>query len=354
MQNIKKLYTIAFLIVILIGMTKIISNLQFSEKEDLYIYNWGDYIAPELIDKFEAEYNYNVVYETFDSNESMYVKVESGSSPYDLIFPSEYMVDKMSSEGLLKEIDKTKLSNYSNISSQFLNNSFDPNNEYSVPYFWGTVGIVYNTQMYDELGLDYPTSYSDLWNPGLVDNVLLVDGAREIVGSSLNELGYSLNTDDENELEFAKQNLINLKSNVKGVVGDEIKMLMSENEAAAAIVWSGDAKLIMEENENIQFITPKLSNIYLDNIAIPTTSQNEEGAYQFINFLLDPENAQINAEYVGYSSPYTSVINIEENKNDTTFYPSEEATRNLEYYRNLDPETMKEYNDIFLEFKMSL
>ncbi len=322
---------------------------------DLYVYNWGDYIDEDLITQFEEESGYNVVYETFDSNESMYVKVDSNSSPYDVIFPSEYMVEKMADEHMLEELDLSKLSNFDNIDEQFLNNSFDPGNKYSVPYFWGTVGIAYNTQMYDELGLDYPTEYSDLWNPGLVNNVLLTDGAREVVGSSLNSLGYSLNSTDENELEQAKQNLLNLAPNVKGVVGDEIKMLMAGNEAAASIVWAGDAQLIQEDNENIEFITPASgSNIYLDNICIPRTSQNEEGAYAFIDFLLDNQVAEINTDYVGYASPITSVMNMPEHVADTTYYPPAETMDNLEYYANLEPEMLKYYNNIFLEFKISL
>ncbi len=326
-----------------------------SDSQDLYVYNWGDYIEPELITQFEEESGYNVIYETFDSNESMYVKVDSGSSPYDVIFPSEYMVEKMADENMLVELDKELLPNLANVDPYFLDNSFDPGNTYSVPYFWGTVGIAYNTEMYDELGIDYPTSYSDLWNPALVNNVLLVDGAREVVGSSLNSLGYSLNSGDEQELEQAKQNLLNLAPNVKGVVGDEIKMLMANNEAAAAIVWAGDAQLIQAENENIEFVTPASgSNIYLDNIAIPKTSQNIEGAHAFINFLLDNQVASVNTDYVGYASPITSVMNEPEHLADETYYPGVEVRKNLEFYANLDPELLKKYNSIFLEFKISL
>lgn len=326
-----------------------------SDAKDLYVYNWGDYIEPDLIQQFEDETGYNVIYETYDSNESMLVKVKSGSSPYDVIFPSEYMVEKMADENLLLPLDYTKLPNFKNVDSYFKNQPFDPSNKYSVPYFWGTVGIAYNKEMYDELGIDYPTSYTDLWNPALVDNVLLVDGAREVVGSSLNSLGYSLNSLDDKELEQAKQNLLNLAPNVKGVVGDEIKMLMANDEAAAAIVWAGDAQLIQADNDNIEFITPQSgSNIYLDNVAIPKTAQNVEGAHAFINFLMDNQVASVNTDYVGYASPITQVMNEPEHKADETYYPNPDTMQNLEYYANLDPETLKRYNNIFLEFKISL
>ncbi len=326
-----------------------------ANSEDLYVYNWGDYIEPALIDQFEDESGYNVIYETFDSNESMLVKVNSGSSPYDVIFPSEYMVEKMADEHLLVPLDYSLLPNFSNVDDYFKDASFDPGNEYSVPYFWGTVGIAYNTEIYDQLGIEYPTSYTDLWNPALVDNVLLLDGAREVVGSSLNSLGYSLNSTDNRELNQAKQNLLNLAPNVKGVVGDEIKMLMANNEAAAAIVWAGDAQLIQADNENIEFVTPASgSNIYLDNIAIPKTSQNIEGAHAFINFLMDNEVASVNTDYVGYASPITTVMNEPEHAKDETYYPPVAVRENLEYYASLDPELLKRYNSIFLEFKISL
>lgn len=341
--------------VVIIAIQSISNTATAVNAKDLYVYNWGDYIEPELIDMFEAETGYNVIYETFDSNESMYVKVTSGSSPYDVIFPSEYMVEKMADEHLLVELDQSLLPNMSNVDPYFLNQSFDPDNMYSMPYFWGTVGIAYNTEIYDQLEIDYPTSYTDLWNPALVDNVLLLDGAREVVGSSLNSLGYSLNSTDSKQLEQAKQNLLNLAPNVKGVVGDEIKMLMANNEAAAAIVWAGDAQLIQEDNENIEFITPASgSNIYLDNIAIPTTAQNIEGAHAFINFLMDNEVASINTDYVGYASPIMEVMNEPEHLEDETYYPKQNVRKNLEYYANLDPDTLKRYNSIFLEFKISL
>lgn len=351
-----------FLIIAMATVGLGIMSLQFVSahssnvgSNELYVYNWGDYIEPELIDLFEEETGIKVIYETFDSNESMYVKITSNSSPYDVIFPSEYMVEKMRDEDLLIEIDKSKLTNYQNIDPRFLDNEFDPENKYSLPYFWGTVGIAYNTEIYDSLGLDYPTQYKDLWNPGLVNNLLLTDGAREIVGSSLNSLGYSLNSTDDNELDQARQNLLNLAPNVKGVVGDEIKMLMANGEAAAAIVWAGDAQLIQADNENIEFVTPSEgSNIYLDNIAIPKTAQNIEGAHMFIDFLLDNQVASVNTEYVGYSSPITSVINEPSHLYDDTYYPDPEVMDNLEYYQNLNDYYLKRYNNIFLEFKISL
>lgn len=356
MRKITTLFiTMLTIVLVILGLQTTSKQVASSNSKDLYVYNWGDYIDPELIDQFEQESGYHVVYETFDSNESMLVKVNSGSSPYDVIFPSEYMVSKMDSEHLLVPLDYNLLPNFQNVDEYFKDNSFDPNNTYSVPYFWGTVGIAYNTEIYDQLGIDYPTTYTDLWNPALVNNVLLADGAREVVGSSLNSLGYSLNSTDIKELDQAKQNLLNLAPNIKGVVGDEIKMLMANSEAAAAIVWAGDAQLIQEDNENIQFITPATgSNIYLDNIAIPKTAQNIEGAHAFINFLMDNQVASVNTEYVGYASPITEVMNEPEHVSDETYYPNAKIRENLEYYENLDPETLKKYNNIFLEFKISL
>ncbi len=355
MIKIKRLFIVSSLIACsLLFAVNANKLIQSDDSKNLYVYNWGDYIDPQLITKFEQESGYHVIYETYDSNEAMYLKVKSGASPYDVIFPSEYMVDKMRQEQLLLPLNYELLPNSVNLSPQFLDNDFDPKNEYSLPYFWGTLGILYNTKLYDQLELAYPTTYSDLWNPGLIDNILLVDGAREVVGSSLNSLSYSLNSSNLQQLAKAEQNLYNLAPNVKGVVGDEIKMLLANDEAAAAIVWSGDAKLITSENSNTQFITPQISNIYLDNIAIPTTAQNVEGAHQFINFLLDENIAQLNEQYVGYSSPISSVMQQPENAKDESYYPSASETEKLEYYLNLEPELLKKYNDIFLRFKISL
>ncbi len=343
------------IILILLLLLFIKYEMQSSNKvegaSDLYIYNWGEYIDPDLIDQFEEEYGYNVIYETFDSNEAMLTKVSSASSPYDVVFPSEYMVEKMAKDNLLLELDLDKIPNYKYLDERFLDQSFDENNKYSLPYFWGTVGVVYDTTK-TNLTFD---SWDDLWDPSLINQVMLTDGAREILGLSLNSLGYSLNSTNDLELALAQEKLFNLQPNVRAIIGDEMLQLMPQGEATAAVTWAGSAAIMIDENENLTYSIPKEgSNIFLDNIVIPKTSNNTQGAYDFINFLLEPSvNAQ-NTEWVGYSTPNSEALKLldEEISSDERFYPPKEVTDNLEFYHFIGDEYTQVYNDLFLEFKM--
>lgn len=316
------------------------------------VYNWGEYIDPDLIDQFEKETGIKVIYETFDSNEAMMVKIKQGGTSYDVAVPSEYAIEKMKEEGLLLKLDHSKLPNLKNIDDRFLNLSFDPGNEYSVPYFWGTVGIVYNPKLLGERSFD---SWNDLWAKDLKNQILLVDGAREVIGFGLNSLNYSLNDTNEEHLQEAKNKLVELQPNVKAIVGDEIKMLLVNEEAPLGVVWSGDAADMMAENENLDYVVPKEgSNLWFDNMVIPKTAKNIDGAYKFINFMLDAKIAAQNAEYVGYSTPNKAALRLlpEEIATDDRFYPSSDLTERLEVYENLGQEMLSHYNELFLEFKM--
>lgn len=316
------------------------------------VFNWGDYIDEELIARFEAETGYKVVYETFDSNEAMMTKVAQGGTSYDVAVPSEYAVARMVEEDLLLPLDHGQLPNLVHIDERFLDMSFDPGNRYSVPYFWGTVGIVFNPAL---LNGETFESWNDLWNPSLKNQILLIDGAREVIGMGLNSLGYSLNETDEAKLLEAKQKLDLLTPNVKAIVGDEIKMLMAQEEAAVALVWSGDAAEIMWENENLDYVVPEEgSNLWFDTMVIPSTARNVEGAHAFINFMLDPEVAAQNTEYVGYATPNRSAMDLlpEDITGDERFYPDPELTEKLEVYENLGRRMLARYNELFLEFKM--
>lgn len=343
-------------LVVAFGLMYLTSYLNKSEGytggDNLVIYNWGDYIDPELITKFEEETGIKIIYQTFDSNEAMMTKIEQGGTTYDLAVPSEYAISKMKEENLLLPIDHSKLPNLENIMPRFLNLDFDPGNKYSIPYFWGTVGIIYNPDMVD--GKTF-TSWNDLWDESLKNKIMLVDGAREVIGFGLNSLGYSLNDTNEEHLQEAKAKLEDLTPNVKAIVGDEIKMLLAGEEAAVGVVWSGDASEIMDENEKLDYVIPKEgSNVWFDNMVIPKTAKNIEGAHKFINFMLDPENGAQNAEYVGYSTPNAKAIELlpEEISGDERFYPDEELTSKLEVYNNLGKRMLSHYNDLFLEFKM--
>lgn len=320
----------------------------------LYVYNWGEYIDPALLKKFEKEYGIRVILETFDSNESMLAKIKNGGTHYDIAVPSEYAIQKMKEEKLLIPIDHKKLPNLKNINPDFMDLDFDKGNKYSIPYFWGTVGILYNPDK--TKGIDF-SRWDSLWDPRLKNNVLIVDGAREALGFSLNSMGESLNETNPQILDKAEQKLEKLGPNVKGVVGDEINTMMVQKEADVAVVWSGMGADIMTENENLDFVVPKEgSNLWFDNMVIPKTAQNVGGAHKFINFLLDAKIGKQNTEWVGYATPNTASYKLldKETREDERFYPSKAVQEKLEVYEDLGFENIKRYNELFLKFKMSL
>lgn len=316
------------------------------------IYNWGDYIDPELITKFEKESGYKVNYETFDSNEAMFTKIQQGGTAYDIAVPSEYMIQKMIAEDQLLPIDHSQLTGLENIDERFLDLDFDPGNQYSIPYFWGTLGIIYNDKFIDGQEIQH---WDDLWKPAFKDDLMLIDGAREVMGLALNSLGYSLNSKNDQELAQAAEKLNSLTPNIKAIVADEIKMYMINEEAPLAVTFSGEAVDMMWENEHLHYVIPtEGSNLWFDNIVIPKTAKNVQGAYDFINFMLEPENAAQNADYIGYSTPNKEALALlpKETVEDKQFYPSDETMKHLEVYQNLGNEYLGIYNDYFLEFKM--
>lgn len=339
-------------VLLLVLINRLNAAQGYSGADTLTIFNWGDYIDMDLVEQFEKETGITVIYETFDSNEAMLTKIQQGGTTYDIAVPSEYMIEKMIEDDLLIPLEHEKIPNLQYIDERFLNLSFDEGNKYSVPYFWGTVGILYNPELLP--GKTF-TSWNDLWDPELENSILLIDGAREVMGMGLNSLGYSLNDTNIGHLEEALEKLQALTPNVRAIVGDENKLLMANNEAAIALVWSGDARDIMWENENLDYVVPiEGSNLWFDNMVIPKTADNMEAAHQFINFMLDPEIAAQNTDYVGYSTPNKSALELlpEEISGDERFYPAPELTERLEVYENLGKDMLSLYNELFLQFKM--
>jgi len=325
-----------------------------SEQQQLFLFNWGNYIDPELIKEFEAETGIQVVYETFDSNDAMEAKLKQGGTRYDIVFPSESSITKLVNQNLLQKLDHSKIKGLENISPFLLNSPVDNGNQYTIPYFWGTVGIMVNTKYIDPESIQ---TWSDLWKEDFKNKVLVLDGNREALGMALQSLGYSLNSKNENELHAAEVKLKELKPNVRAVLNEEIKTMMKLEEAPIGMGYSGDAAAVAEENPNVQYILPKDgSAVWTDNFAIAHTAVNVEGAYAFINFMLRPENAARNAEYVGYSTPNEKAKELmdPEVTSDETYYPSEEIINSLEHYEYLGNDWIQKYNEAFLDFKMEL
>lgn len=338
-------------LVLAVGISSLNRSQGITAENSLTIYNWGDYIDPDLITKFEEETGYKVTYETFDSNEAMYTKVNQGGTTYDIAVPSEYMIARMVDENMLLELDHSKIVGLDNINERFLDLSFDEGNRYSVPYFWGTLGIIYNDQFVDEA----PTSWQDLWNDNYRNQLMLIDGAREIMGIGLQSEGFSLNEENPEILREIADKLKDLTPNVKAIVADEIKMYMIQEEASIAVTFSGEASEMIWENENLHYVIPEEgTNLWFDNIVIPETAKNIDGAYAFINFMLEAENAAVNAEYVGYATPNEAAIDLmdPEITADEQFYPADDQVSNMEVYDNLGAELLGIYNDLFLEVKM--
>lgn len=352
----KKLYSflagIAVITLVLWGISyQIDRQLNSRDSQKLVIYNWGDYIDPDLLTQFTEETGIQVQYETFDSNEAMYTKIKQGGTTYDIAIPSEYMINKMMGEDLLVPLDYTKIQGIEHIGAEFLNQPFDPGNRYSIPYFWGTLGIVYNEKLVEEA----PEHWDDLWKPEYKNDIMLIDGAREVMGLGLNSLGYSLNSKNPQELQEAVDKLYQLTPNIKAIVADEMKGYMIQNNAAIGVTFSGEARQMLDKNEDLRYVVPsEASNLWFDNIVIPKTVKNVDAAYAFINFMLRPENALKNAEYVGYSTPNQPAKEMlpQETQEDTAFYPDRETMSHLEVYQQLGHKWLGTYSDLYLQVKM--
>lgn len=334
-------------LILVIGAALIFAGCGGEKQETLNVFNWGEYIDEDLISKFEEETGIKVNYETFSTNEDMYVKVKSGGSSYDVLIPSDYMIEKMAKEDLLQELDYSKIPNITNISPMFQDLIFDPDNKYSVPYFWGTVGILYNTEQVD----DVVDSWDILWNEKYANKILMMDSQRDSLAVALKKLGYSMNTRNETELEEAKQELIEQKPLVLAYIVDEIRDKMLSGEGAVAVAWSGDAMDVILSGENFEYVVPKEgSNFWIDAMVVPANAKNPDAAHKFINFMTDPENAAANSEYIGYSTPNEAALELlpEEMINSDVAYPSQEVIDNCEIFR--DPgDFISVYNRIWTE-----
>lgn len=319
----------------------------------LRVFNWGEYMDPSVIDAFEAETGIKVIYETYETNESMYTKVvNSGSgNSYDVVFPSEYMMSKMIREDLLAEINFENVPNNDKMLDQFKTapfNSFDPEGKYFVPYVWGTVGIVY-----DKTKVTEPvTSWDILWDEKYKGEIFMKDDQRDSIGIALKSLGYSVNSTNPEELEQAKQKLVSQRDLVLAYVTDEARDKMINGEAAMAVMYSGDASYVMEHNENLAYALPEEgANVWMDGVCILKSSKNKELAEQFINFISGADMAQKNIDYIQFNSPHKEVVENypPEKLNSIIFNPdSSYITEKCEVYQDLE-DNINTYSKIWTE-----
>lgn len=318
------------------------------------VFNWGEYIDEELITQFEETHGIEVVYDTYDTNEAMYPKVMSDPSMYDVVCPSEYMIEKMMHNDLLQEIDWELIPHASNIGEIYMDSctSFDPGNKYCVPYTFGTVGILYNTTMIEEG--DVIDSWDVLWDEKYTNNIVMQDSVRDAFMISLKRLGYSLNSTDIEQLEEAKKELqIQSKLN-KAYAVDEVRDKMINGAAALGVIYSGEYLYCKEENPDLAYVVPKEgSNIWYDGWVITSGSRNVENAHKWIDFLCEQEVALKNFEYIYYGTPNAAAQELidEEILNDKGAFPDEELIERCEIYLYLGPEIEDLYYELWKEVK---
>lgn len=320
----------------------------------LNLYNWSEYMPQEILDGFEAETGIDVNYTTFDSNEAMYAKLKllDDSSQYDLSIPSTYYVEKMAKEGLLQELDKSKLSNFKNLDTSFTNTKVDPENKYSIPYMWGSTGLAINGDSIDPKTVN---SWNDLWNPKYKQQVMLTNDVREVFGMALLTLGYSGNSKNPAEIKAAYEKLVTLTPNIKTFNSDATRMPYIEGETALGMTWNGEA--VMANDEGLTSLVYKYPTegaiLWMDNFVIPKNAKQVDAAHQFIDYLLRPENAKIVSEQIGYASPNLAARELmdEDVRNNPTIYPSKAVLAKAEFQEDVGDEALQLYQQYWDKLK---
>lgn len=338
-------------------------DLQSGAKEKysgitLNVFNWGEYISDgtdgsmDINEVFTELTGIKINYLFYDSNETMYAKLKSGGVSYDIIIPSDYMIQRLISEDMLEKLDFSQLDNYKNISDEYKNLYFDPNNEYSVPYSVGMVGMIYNETMVDE-ELD---SWSAMWDEKYKNNVLTFNNPRDAFGIAQFYLGQDINSTNKADWDKAAEKLKEQKPILQSYVMDEVFDKMEGEEAAIAPYYAGDYLSMAANNENLKFVYPKEgTNIFVDSICVPKGAQNFDAAMLYINFLLEAQIALQNAEYIYYATPNAAVLELDEYslKDNEYLYPAEDQKPKTEYFHDLDPEIRSYYEKLWEEVKLS-
>lgn len=354
MKNVTLRLIVAALLLSVAAMTCFTGCGSGSESEEyINVFNWGEYIDEELLEKFEDETGIKVNYNTAATCEEMYAKMKNGGVTYDIVVPSDYMVSRMIEEDMLATIDYANVPNAEHVDAEFLNPEYDPTGEYSVPYQWGRVAIIYNKAMVDEADLG---SWDVLWNEKYAGQMLMFDNSRDALGIALKKLGYSYNTTDEAALREAAELLKQQKPLVQAYVMDQIFDKMESGEAAIAPYYIGDYFLMMDELEGSDIelgfnIPEEGTNLYVDAMCIPKNCQNKAGAEAFINFICEPENMAQNTEWICYSTAEKAARDLlpEDMKNNEDMYPSAEAIAECETYKNLPVAIRELYDALWVE-----
>lgn len=314
------------------------------EEAVLNVYNWANYMPDSVIQQFEKETGIKVNYSTFDSNETLYAKLKSTSSVgYDIVVPSSYFVDRMRREQMLILLDKTKLTNFKDLNPRLLNQVYDPHNQYSVPYLWGTTSIALNTRYYAK---DSVKSWQDLWDPKYKDQLLLMDDVRDVFAVAMKTLGYSINDTNSEHIKQAYLKLKELLPNVRLFNAEALQTLYIDEDVTIGMGLSGDIFIANKEDPSIAYLYPKEGPImWLDSLVIPKGAKHIENAYRFINFLLRPDIAAQVSKKIGYATPNLQGLKLlpAEIRNNPIIYPSPADLAHGEFQADLGNDVTQLY-----------
>lgn len=338
-------------IIIVVGILVWPTSSTDVKTRKLYIYNWSEYMPPDILETFTNETGIEVILTTYDSNESMYAKLKMlDATGYDLVVPSSYFVSKLRDEGLIRPLDKSRITHLSHLSPLFLNKDYDPNNMYSLPYIWGATGIGVNTDFIDASSI---TSWRDLWNPKYRDKILLMNDVREVFHIALRSLGYSANSKKPNEIKAAYQSLQQLMPNVAVFNSDTPERPFLSEDVHLGMLWNGSAFRAIQDNPKIKLIYPKEGAIFwMDNLSIPKNAQNIDEAYIMINFLLRPEVAAKISSAIGYPTPNETAKQLMDSKfaDNEIIFPSATTIQAGEFQSTVD-EATPIYNEYWQKLK---
>lgn len=315
------------------------------EPQVLNLYNWSEYMPQEVLDRFEEETGIQVVYTTYDSNEAMYARLKllDDSCQYDLALPSTYYVNKMRKEGLLEKINHEKLEGFEKLDPELVNLEIDPDNQYSVPYLWGTTGLAYDAS--DVEGNEVK-AWADLWDDEYEGRVMLTNDMREVFHIGLRVLGHSGNSTDPEEIEAAYEKLTELMPSVRTFNSDAPRMPYLEGETDIGMIWNGEAVMGEEDMPSLEYVYPEEGIIvWLDSFVIPKNAENADAAHQFISFVMRPEISALISEDIGYATPNLAARELlsDEVANDRTSYPTPEDLTNAEFQKDVGDDAMQVY-----------
>jgi len=341
------------MLMMLVSFTALMSSCRSGSNGEVYVYSYGDYFDPELIEDFEAETGIKVIPDYFDTAEEMYTVLENGATSYDCVCTSDYMIQRMIGNDMLAELDMNNIPDIKNLSDVYMKKSeeFDPGNKYSVPYMLGIAGILYNKEMVGDVEID---SWEDLWNEKFADSLVMPDSVRDAFMIALKKLGYSENTTNEDEIKAAADELIRQKPLIYKYANDSARDLLANGSAAVGVVWNGEYIYTKDLNENVEFVVPKEgSEFFVDSWVIPKDAANKANAEAWINYLCKAEVAAKNFDYLYYTTPNEAALELidEEYLNEKAVFPDEETIERCESLVSLDPAATELYSNYWKKVK---